>query len=72
MYTALEHNRLYHIGIGTKARTLIYLFRDFPEDDAPAVFNFQDQKSGEQVHFTLPQLTEIEQMGGIEYIGVTL
>ncbi len=71
MYTALEHNRLYQIGLGPKARTIIYLYRDFPEDH-PAVFNFQDSESGELVKFLLPQLTALEKEGEFEYLGPTL
>lgn len=71
MYTALEHNRQYRIGIGDEARVVTYMYRDFPEDH-PAVFNFMDQETGELVSFLLEQLTEIERQGGIEYMGVTL
>lgn len=71
MYTALEHNRQYRIGIGDEARVVTYMYRDFPEDHPP-VFNFIDQETGELVGFMLEQLTAIEKEGGIEYMGVTL
>jgi hypothetical protein len=71
MYTALEHNRQYRIGIGSEARVVTYMYRDFPEDH-PAVFNFMDQETGEIVSFMIEQLTAIERDGGIEYMGVTL
>ncbi len=71
MYTALEHNRSYRIGLGDEARTVTYMYRDFPEDH-PAVFNFMDQETGELVGFLLEQLTELERQGAIKYLGVTL
>ena len=71
MYTALEHNRLYRIGIGEEAKVLIFTHRDFPEDH-PALFHFQDLESGERISFMLPRLTEIERQGGIEYLGASL
>ena len=72
MYTALEHNRLYRIGFGSKAKLLIYMYRDFPVADEPAVFNFQTRGGGELVTFSLPQLTILEQQGAIEYLGTSL
>ncbi len=71
MYTALEHNRQYLIGIGLEARVVTYMYRDFPEDH-PAMFNFMDSETGEIVSFMLEQLTAIEKQGGIKYLGVTL
>ena len=72
MYTALEHNRAYRIGLGSEAKTVTYLHRDFPQDDAPAVFNFRDNETGELVTFFLEQLTALEREGAIEYLGVVL
>lgn len=71
VYTALEHNRSYRIGLGDEARVVTYMYRDFPEDH-PAVFNFMDQETGELVGFLLEQLTELERQGAIKYLGVTL
>ncbi|KKN88106.1 hypothetical protein LCGC14_0251780 [marine sediment metagenome] len=71
MYTALERNRRYRVGIGDNSRTLVYVSRDFPED-APACFNFTDMKSGELVTFTLDQLTALEQEAAFEYLGPAL
>ena len=72
MYTALEHHRMYRIGLGDEAKVLTYLYRDFPVDDAPACFNFRERESGELVTFTLPQLTALEREGLIEYLGAGL
>ncbi len=71
MYTALERNRSYRIGLGDEAREVMYMYRDFPEDH-PSVFNFLDLESGELVGFLLEQLTELEKQGAIKYLGVTL
>ncbi len=71
MYTALERNRQYSIGVGDEARIVTFMNRDFPEDH-PAMFNFMDQETGELVCFMLEQLTAIEREGGIRYLGVTL
>jgi hypothetical protein len=71
VYTALERNRQYRIGIGDEARLVTFREREFPEDHPP-VFTFLDHESGELVHFMLEQLTEIEKQGGIRYLGTTL
>lgn len=71
MYTALERNRQYRIGIGDEAKLVTFKFREFPEDHPP-VFTFLDEESGELVSFLLEQLTEIEKQGGIQYLGTTL
>ncbi len=70
MYTALEHNRSYRIGLGSEAKVVTYLYRDFPEDHPP-LFNFRDEESGELISFMLEQLTELERRGAIEYLSVT-
>jgi hypothetical protein len=71
MYTALERNRLYRLGISEDAKTLVFVSRDFPED-APACFNFIDTESGELVTFTLDQLTVLESEAALEYLGPAL
>ena len=72
MYTALERNRLYQIGLGDEAKTLVYQGRDFPVEDSPAVFNFLDRESGELVTFFLEQLTALEREAAFKYLGATL
>ncbi len=71
MYTALERNRSYRIGLGDEARVVTYVGRDFPEDHPP-IFEFIDQETGERVGFLIEQLTDLEQQGAIKYLGVTL
>ena len=71
MYTALERNRSYSIGLGDKARTVTFINREFPEDHPP-IFNFIDQETGELIVFILEQLTDLERQGAIKYLGVTL
>jgi len=71
IYTALEHNRLYRIGLGEEAKTLIYIGREFP-DDHPAIFLFQRLDNGERISFMIEELTFLEKEGAVEYLGASL
>ncbi len=70
MYTALEKNRAYLIGIGEDAIVMVYLGRDFP-DDHPPVFEFMDAETRELISFSLDQLTALEEQGALRYGGMT-
>lgn len=67
MYMALERHRLYRIA----EAVVEYRGREFPEDHPP-IFHFIDVASGEEVSFSLDQLTHFESEANIEYLGVAL
>lgn len=69
MYTALERQRSYRIGLGDQARSLVYTGRTFP-DDHPAVFHFTDLETGEEISLSLPQLTALEEANALHYEGL--
>ena len=66
MITALEKHRVYRIGIGDKAKDMLYIGRHFP-DDHPPVFSFEDTETGIVTEFLLPQLTVLEKNNGLHF-----
>ncbi len=67
MITALEKHRIYRLGVGDKARDMLYIGRHFP-DDHPPLFSFQDIETEEVHEFMMPQLTAFEKVSGF-HIG---
>lgn len=76
MLAPLDKGRMYHIGRDEKAKLMLYMGRDFPEDDVPSfefvevlnIFNedgtpYGAETSTHVISFTLDQLTQYEKDG---------